>query len=76
MSELKNINEQIIELTNAFKNVCEGINQATSQSTFNKGEIQKDVQTVSGNLLKLINIKCSLLIPVILSIEPLAENPI
>jgi hypothetical protein len=76
MSQVKNTNEDLIDLSNAFKNVCDGIAQAASKSNFNQGVLDNDAKTVSSNLFKLINIKCCLLVTESLSIEPLAKNPI
>jgi hypothetical protein len=72
MNELQvSTQNELIELTNAFRNICEGINQMKSnQMSF--GVVPDNFMTVSGNLLKLINIKTSLLVTECLRVEPLA----
>ena len=76
MEEIKNSNSlEIIELSVAFKNVCEGITQFKS-STNPFGQAPSNFQTVSLNLLKLINMKCSLLVTECCGIKPLADSPI
>ena len=61
---------EIVELADSFQKICDGYSSVLT-STNGLG-IPDDFNKVSTNLLKLINVKTSLLVTEILVIEPLA----